>query len=110
MRSTLAYRLVELVGPVELVVIGVTHALEDLLEHVVAVLVVGRLEEVQPTCVAQVLCEFLCKMISLIQTCFVAIQTWESLAEHLDRRGTLGVADLLITLLERVGLEALPGQ
>jgi hypothetical protein len=32
------------------------------------------------------------------------------LTENLDWRVALGLADLLIALLERVGLEALPGQ
>lgn len=33
-----------------------------------------------------------------------------TLAQDLDGRGTLGVADLLVALLECVRLEALPGQ
>ena len=33
-----------------------------------------------------------------------------SLAQHLDRRGALRVADLLVALLQRVGLQTLPRQ
>ena len=33
-----------------------------------------------------------------------------SLAEHLDRRGALRVADLLVALLQRVRLQTLPRQ
>ena len=35
---------------------------------------------------------------------------WVALAQHLDRRGALRVADLLVALLQRVRLQALPRQ
>jgi hypothetical protein len=43
-----------LAGPVELAVVDVAAALEEVAEHAAQLVVVGRLEEVQPPHVAQV--------------------------------------------------------
>lgn len=83
-----------LARPVELAVVHVALAVEEILEEAPQVVVVGRLEEVQPAHVPQVVGELL----------------GVALAQHLDRGGALRVADLLVALLQRLRLQALPRQ
>ena len=83
-----------LVEPIESPVAVPALGLHEVVEHLPVLVVVGLVEEVEAAHVLQILGEL------------VRI----ALAEDLDGRGALRVADLLIALLERVGLEALPGQ
>lgn len=93
--STTTYLRRLLLGPIEGAVQHlVVLALAQPRKQTAQVLVVGRLEKVQPTHVAQVGGKLF----------GVAV------AEHLDRGGLLRLADLRVALLERLRLQALPGQ
>ena len=80
--------------PVELPVAVPSLDLEQILEHLAILLVVRPVEKVETAHILQVFGE-LVRM---------------ALAQHLDGRGSLGVAYFLVPLLKRVGLEALPRQ
>lgn len=104
-----------LAGPVELAVVAVALAIEEVLEQAPQVIVVGRLEEVQTAHVPQIGGELLRMVLAqTLQICetvnMLPLLSHTLLATHLDRGGALRVADLLVALLERVSLEALPRQ
>lgn len=92
--SGAAGRVEVLADPVELPVALPAALLHEVEEHAAVLLVVGLVEEVERAHVLEVLGE-------LVRV---------ALAEHLDGRVALRVAYLLVALLERVGLEALPRQ
>lgn len=81
-------------GPVKVPVVEVSPSLKELPEHAAQLLIVGSLEEVEAAHVAQVGCQLL----------------GVALAQRLDGRGTFGVADLLVALLQGLRLQSLPGQ
>lgn len=83
-----------LARPVKLAVVHIALPVEQVLEQPPQVVIVWRLEKVQATHVPQVVGKLL----------------GVALAQHLDRRGPLRVADLLVALLERFRLQALPRQ
>lgn len=83
-----------LASPIELAVVHESAFLVEALEQVPQVLVVRRLEEVQSADVSQVRRHLF----------RVAV------AQHLDRRVPLRLADLLVPFLQRVGLQPLPRQ
>ncbi len=80
--------------PIELPIALPASGLHEVQEHFAVLFVVGFLEEVEAAHGLQILGELF----------------GVALTQHLDGRVTLGLADLLVPLLERVGLEALPGQ
>ena len=80
--------------PVKLPIALPASRLHQIEEHLPMLLVVGLLEEVESAYRLQILGEL------------VRI----ALTEHLDGRVPLGLTYLLVPLLERVGLQALPGQ
>ncbi len=58
----------------------------------------------------QRVCTQICLQICLRVLCEQGLKfTWEVFAEHFNGRSALRVADLLVALLQGVGLEALPG-
>lgn len=83
-----------LARPVELPVVHVALAIEQVLEQPSQIVIVGRLEKVQAAHVAEVVGKLL----------------RVALAQDLDRGGALRVADLLVALLQRLRLQALPRQ
>lgn len=83
-----------LAGPIEVHVCGESVSVIEVLEELAQILVVRCLEEIQTPDVAQIR-RHLLRM---------------SAAQHLDRRGSLRVADLLVALLKGLRLEALPWQ
>lgn len=92
--SGAAGRVEVLADPVELPVTLPAALLHEVEEHATVLLVVGLVEEVERAHVLEVLGE-------LVRV---------ALAEHLDGRVAFRVAYLLVALLERVRLEALPRQ
>lgn len=80
--------------PVEFAVVHVALALEQILEDSPQVVIVGRLEKVQPPHVSQVVRKLL----------------RVTVAQHLDRRRPLRVTYLLVALLQCLGLQTLPWQ
>lgn len=81
-----------LASPVEFSVVDKTSFLVQVVEKVPQVLVVGRLEEIQSTHIPQVRSHFL----------------GMSIAENLDRRVPLRIADLLVSFFQRVRFQSLP--
>ena len=80
--------------PVELPVAVPALGLKQVLEHFPILVVVWLVEKVQASHVLQVFGELF----------------WMTLTQHFDGRGSLSIAYLLVSLLESVRLEALPGQ
>ena len=80
--------------PVVLAVLDAAGVVQRLGEEVTQVIVVGRVLEAEVADVREVLVELV----------------WEALAEVLDGGRLLLLADLLVLLLVRRGLEALPGE
>lgn len=103
--------------PVVFVVEHVTVPLEQVCEELPQVVVVGLLEEIQAPHVAQVRGHLLCGDRGLRGAQGTGTGgsgqgtalTWEVLTEHLHRGGSFGVTDLLVPLLQCVGLAGTRG-
>ena len=80
--------------PVEITIMCEAFPVVEILEELPQVLVVGRVEEIEPANVAQVRGHLF----------------GMTLTELLDRSRAFRVADLLVALLQRVRFEALPWQ
>jgi hypothetical protein len=96
--------------PVVLAVLNLASALERLGEELAEVVVVGGILETKVADVAKVLVEFLCCELALMISWRMMKRTRESVAEILDGRCLLLLANLLVLLLVGGRLEALPWQ
>jgi hypothetical protein len=96
--------------PVVLAVFDLASALERLGEQLTQVVVVGGVLKTKVADVAKVLVELLCSELALMISERIMKRTREGVAEILDGRGLLLLANLLVLLLVGSRLKALPWQ